>query len=57
MYKIDSSNGFCNFIGTTVNRSGREKDKEEGKCGSEEKDGSEYTPSLISPTTASTKGS
>ena len=57
MHKIDSSNGFCNFIGTTVNRSGREKDKEEGKCGSEEKDGSEYTPSLISPTTASTKGS
>ena len=37
MYKIDSSNGFCNFIGTTVNRSGREKDKEEEKCGSEEK--------------------
>ena len=37
MHKIDSSNGFCNFIGTTVNRSGREKDKEEEKCGSEEK--------------------
>jgi hypothetical protein len=60
-----SSNNFCNFLGTTVKRSGGEKEKQkENGCGSEDevgsededgsgiKDGSEYTPSIIAPTTS-----
>ena len=52
---------FLQTLGTTANRNGREngqkKNSSSKEDGCDEKGGSEYTPSVISPTTISTKGS